>query len=289
MRKIILFSILAISIGAVFFFWNDILNFYLEFSLKIPQIKEDVDGLIQRTGKQISTPPPLRVEEGTPEAFLTRSGVIQWTNTQREKNGLPPLSENSKLNASAEIKAEDMFDDQYFSHYSSSGVGAGDLAESTGYQFIAVGENLALGNFKSDETLVQAWMDSPGHRENILNANYQEIGVSVVEGFFEGQSVWMAVQHFGRPLSSCPQVDESLPLKIEENQDKIDNLEDEIVILKLEIQSMKPKRGSSYNQKIEQYNDLVAQYNALIEETSYLIELYNSQVKLFNQCVSGEK
>jgi len=287
MKKSILFLISLIILGGVLFFWNDILDFYSKLSLRLPQIEKEITNLIQEAGKQISTPPPLRAKKEVPEAFLTRAGVIEFTNIQREKYGLPPLKENLKLNASAEEKVKDMFENQYFSHFSPSGVGVEDLVKSAGYEFIAIGENLALGNFENDEVLVQGWMDSPGHRENILNDRYQEIGVAVLKGLFEGKSTWLAVQHFGLPLSACPQPNETLKTKITVNQNQIKELEKTLEILRVEIQTMRPKRGSAYIEKIEQYNNLVNQYNALIDETESLINQYNNQIKIFNDCATG--
>jgi len=289
MRKIkILFVIFIIILGGVFFFWNNLLDFYSELSLKLPQIEQGVtDFLIEEVEKQISIPPPLRAIEEAPDSFLTRAGVIQWTNIQREEYGLPPLKENGELNISAELKVEDMFTKEYFSHYSPLGEGVGDLVESIGYEFIAIGENLALGNFQNDELLVQAWMDSPGHRENILNTNYQEIGVAVVKGVFEERSTWLAVQHFGLPLSACSRPSEILSAEIKANQSQIEELQRDLKFSQTKIKNMRPKRGLTYNQVIEEHNALVSQYNALVKETEALINEYNIQVKLFNECAVG--
>lgn len=288
MKKIKLsFFIFLIILGTIFFFRNDILDFYSKLSLRLPGVEKEFIDLLKETQKQISTPPPLRAEKETPESFLTREGVIYWTNIQREKAGLPVLKENTKLNTSAELKVQDMFKNQYFAHNSPAGQGVGDLVEKNGYQYILIGENLALGNFENDEILVQGWMDSPGHRENILNSRYQEIGVAVEKGIFEGKSTWLAVQHFGLPLSACSQPDEITKSKIDSNQTQIEELRNTLEVLLAEIQSIRPKHSPLYNQKIEEYNNLVSQYNAIIEETKTLINEYNNQVKIFNECASG--
>jgi len=275
-------------LGRFFFFWTDILNFSQKLPFKPPEIEKGIgEFLAKEVEKQVSTPPPLRAEKEAPESYLTRAGVIQWTNTQRAKYGLPPLKENPRLNLSAELKVQDMFENQYFAHLSPSGEGVKDLAEVVGYEFIAIGENLALGNFRNDEALVQGWMDSPGHRANILNPNYQEIGVAVQKGEFEGRTTWLAVQHFGRPLSACPQPDEMLKTQIDANQTEIEKLQATLATLEAEIRNMRPKRGPAYTQKVQEYNALVFQYNAIIDQTKALINTYNNQVKLFNQCVAG--
>jgi len=307
MRKFkILFLVLVIvlGLGAIFFFWADLRNFYSKLPLKSPEIEKEIgDFLVKEAEKQVSTPPPLRAKEEAPESYLTRAGVIQWTNSQREKYGLPPLKENPRLNLSAELKVQDMFEKQYFAHLSPSGEGVKDLAEVVGYEFIALGENLALGNFQNDEALVQGWMDSPGHRANILNPSYQEIGVAVQKGKFaatddlseaslapserEGRTTWLAVQHFGRPLSACPQPKEDVKAQIDSNQTEISKLQSTLATLEAEIRAMRPKRGLTYNQKVQEYNALVLQYNTLVDQTKTLINVYNNQVNLFNQCVSG--
>jgi len=288
MRKFgLILLFLIVILGGVIFFWNDILYFYKNLSL--PKIEEKVGNLItQEIEKQVSTPPPLRAEKENPQSFLTRTGVVQWTNTQRTKYGLQPLKENTKLDASAEIKAQDMLKNQYFAHESPAGVKVDDLVASVGYDFIAIGENLALGNFKDDETLVQAWMDSPGHRANILNNKYQEIGVAVVKGLFQGETTWLAVQHFGMPFSSCPQPDENLKAEIENNNQEIQTIQINLESLKIEIQGIRPRDRALYNQKIEQYNTLVSQYNNLVAETEVLINKYNAQVKTSNGCVNSK-
>jgi len=291
MRKfkiVFLVLVIVLGLGAVFFFWRDFSNFYSKLPFKPPEIEKGIgEFLAKEVEKQISTPPPLRAKEEVPESYLTRAGVIQRTNSQREKYGLPPLKENPRLNVSAELKVADMFEKQYFAHISPSDKGVKDLAEISGYEFIALGENLALGNFQNDEVLVQGWMDSPGHRANILNPGYQEIGVAVQKGNFEGKATWLAVQHFGRPLSACPQPDEALKAEIDVNQMKISELQTTLTKLESEIRTMRPKRGSTYNQKVQEYNAFVFQYNNLVDQTKTLINAYNSQVNLFNQCVVG--
>lgn len=286
MKFKVLIIIFIILLGIIFLFRDEIFNFYSEVFEEFPQIKEKTsDFLVEKIGKEVITPPPLRSSKENPQSFLTRAGTIQWTNTQRKENGLSPLSESTKLNLAAEKKLEDMFKKQYFGHISPSGLGAGDLAENFGYEFILVGENLALGNFKDDQELVQAWMDSPGHRANILNNRYQDIGVAVYKDTFEGEIVWLAVQIFGLPLSSCPQPNEALKAQIEIYDSQLKELQIKIESLQKEIQFMRPKRGSTYNQKVDEYNQLVNQYNDLLSNFQAMVSQYNNQVNLFNECI----
>ncbi|MDD5145945.1 MAG: CAP domain-containing protein [Candidatus Pacebacteria bacterium] len=284
--RIIVLILIIVSL-LIFFFWENISGLYARLSLKLPQVERNITNLVQEASKQVLTPSPLRVENEAENSFLTQKGVIQWTNDQRAKYGLPLLTENARLDVSAEAKVGDMFENQYFEHNSPSGLGVEDLAKSAGYDFIVIGENLAMGNFENDKTLVRAWMDSPGHRENILNPKFQEIGVAVERGIFEGKTVWMAVQHFGMPLSACPQVDENLKVEIEANQIRISELERTLAVLEADIKSAKPKHGDAYSQKIEQYNLLVNEYNSLVAEIKILVNKYNNQINLFNQCAGS--
>ena len=284
---ILIFVVFAVFIAGFFFFWNQVVNLYTKFYLKLPEFQKGVgDFVMQEIEKQISTPPPLRASEEVPEAFLTKTGVIKWTNSQRAKYGLPLLKENLKLDASAQLKVEDMFKNQYFGHTSPSGTEIGDLADRVGYEFLSIGENLALGNFENDEVLIQAWMDSPGHRENILNKNYTEIGVAVIKGTFEGKTTWLAVQHFALSTSVCPKPDGKIKTGIETDRDRLKELESKLEELLVEIRDMKPRRDPNYNQKIEEYNTLVVQYNNLVGEIKNLIDEYNTQVNLFNNCLT---
>lgn len=272
MKTKLLFIIIALLILAGVFI-------FLRLPLKLPQIEKELTDLITKEVKErISLPPPLSsAEQNAKKAFLTREGIINQTNAQREKYGLPPLRENKTLNAMAEEKAQDMFNNQYFAHKSPSGVEVDGLAKSFRYEFISLGENLAQGNFENDSILVEAWMGSPGHRANILNEDYQEIGVGVVKGTFEGRTTWMAVQHFGLPLSACPEPNEDLKARIAGNQS-------EIAILEKILEQI----GNSPKTRplIEEYNRIVLKYNKLADETKNLISQYNAQVKIFNDCAN---
>jgi len=232
-------------------------------------------------------PGPLRVSTEFTEVVLTRDGVVEWTNFHREENGLKDLYMKQKLNEVATLKTLDMFERQYFAHVSPIGIEVGDLVRGVGYEFIMIGENLALGGFEGDKDLVQNWMDSPGHGANILNESFQEIGVAVKQGMFEGELVWLAVQSFGLPVSACPQPDKFIEEKIITYENQLEKLEMSIQILKSELETFYPKRGSEYNQKVKKYNSLISEYNNLVNKTKALVSEYNNQVYLFNECLEA--
>lgn len=237
----------------------------------------------------IDTPGALRVVDSILNNFQTTrlsiKGIIIETNKQRALQGLPPLAENTKLDKSGLIKVNDMFDYQYFEHISPSGVGVADLANDVGYEYIIIGENLALGGFKDDKAVVDAWMASPGHRANILNDRYTEIGVSVGRGIFEGREVWLAVQHFGLPKSACPSISSSLKSSIDSMQSKSKSIQKDLDKLKTDIDTTTDSLIRS--EIIKKYNDMVNTYNTLIGNVKASVDKYNSQVRAFNACVKG--
>ena len=195
-----------------------------------------------------------------------------------------------------------MFAKQYFAHISPSGVGASDLAEKNGYHYIAIGENIAMGNFENDKALVDAWMASPGHRANILNARYREIGIAVGPGTFaaseggdprqgrEGRKTWIGVQVFGLSLSACPEPDSLLKARIDNEKGKITDLENAVSALRDKIKSSELKTKeevAAYNQKVDAYNILVNQLNAFVADVKSTISEYNAQVEALNTCIAG--
>ncbi len=285
-KKLLTIILIAALAGAG---WKYRFSIYGFFG-KLPKVSNvlNADNILSELKRDIFTPDPLRSSENHPSSFLTRAGTIAQTNIQRKLNGnLPALTEDRKLNLAAEAKVKDMFAKQYFEHISPEGVGPADLATQYGYAYIISGENLALGNFKDDAALVEAWMNSPGHRANILNAKYINIGVAVGKGSFEGKTVWLAVQEFGRPLSACPNVDAELKNAITVLEKEIKAEETELKILKQELAESEPhnrEEYEEYNRKVEEYNARVRIYNSKVETVKELIEKYNNQVKQFNEC-----
>lgn len=245
--------------------------------------------IIKKVEEKIAELPPVLSKKNYPESIISAVGILNFTNSQRKTNGLlPPLSQNSKLDKVAILRVKDMFEKEYFEHKSPSGVGASDIAHDIGYEFILVGENIALGNFASDEDLVQAWMNSPGHRANILNNRYTEIGIATERGLYKGKKVWLAVQIFGRPLGLCTEPDYSIKKIIDDLKNKIDLLDIKAQAYYFEIQSVekeKIKNVLEYNKKINQYNEIISELKYFSSEIKNLIDKYNSQVKIFNACI----
>ncbi len=147
------------------------------------------------------------------ESSITVPQIINDTNIQREKNGLNPLKESKDLDSAAYSKAKDMFAEDYWAHYSPSGKDPWSFILSSGYKFSYAGENLAR-NFYNSADVVTAWMNSPSHRENILNPHYQDIGIAVVPGTLLGEKTTLVVQMFGTPYSPISAVPQITPVPI---------------------------------------------------------------------------
>jgi len=292
MKKIIIFLfIILVLVGAGYYFKNDILGIYQSASRRITENiqdfkKIDVGNIITEVSKDFFNPPPLEIRGKPSQAILNKAGIISETNLQRQNNGLVSFTENAQLDAVALAKANNMFKNQYFEHTSPSGVDPGQLVLSHGYKYIVAGENLILGNFASEKELVQAWMDSPGHRANILNNRYSEIGVAVVKGIYKGESVWMGVQEFGLPLSACAEPSITLKNEIGSKKTLLDQLSEQLDLEKNRIENM-GSGNSQYNNLIDSYNQLVSQYQSLASDVKILILQYNAQVNTFNDCVKG--
>lgn len=136
--------------------------------------------------------------------------LYELTNTQREKDGLSDLNYNEKLAQAAAQKAQDMFNQNYWAHYGPNGATPWDFILRSGYQYEFAGENLAK-NFLFSQGVMDAWMSSPTHRENILRKDYSEVGFAVVNGTLNGEQTTLVVQMFGKPLSGLAQKSPIIP------------------------------------------------------------------------------
>ncbi len=291
MKKIYIGILILVLLGfwAGFYFKDSILGIYNDVGKSLQQFnKTDLGNTINEVAKEILAPVPLNIGGQANQVVLIKAKVIAQTNIQRYDNGnLPPLIENLKLNAAAKAKAQDIFKNQYFEHISPSGIDPGTLVKNLGYDYIVSGENLILGNFADEKEVVQLWMASPGHRANILNNRFVDIGVAIVKGTYKGQTAWVGVQEFGLPLSACENPNASLKIEIDANKIKLDQLSLQVNAKRNEINNTNT-RSAEYNVLIDEYNSLVNEYNQLAQETKNIIAKYNNQINVFNQCVAGK-
>ncbi|MBI2019280.1 hypothetical protein HYS95_01255 [Candidatus Daviesbacteria bacterium] len=129
-------------------------------------------------------------------ANIDQKKLIELTNIEREKMGLSRVVENEALDKAAVLKAQNMLSENYWAHFAPSGKSPWDFILGSGYKFTYAGENLAKNFYNSDD-IVKAWMNSPTHRDNLLNGKYKDIGIAVVEGTLNGQQTTLIVQMFG--------------------------------------------------------------------------------------------
>jgi uncharacterized protein YkwD len=138
-------------------------------------------------------------------ANISPAEVINLTNQERASNGLMPLKENSVLSSAALAKGQDMLAKGYWAHFAPDGTSPWSFFTSFGYKYQYAGENLAR-DFTNAGSAVAAWMNSPTHKENILNSHYREIGIGVVDGSLNGTETTIIVQFFGAPLGGVPSI-----------------------------------------------------------------------------------
>lgn len=237
------------------------------------------------TNIETTSPPPLK-RSGGQFGTLTIQGVVTATNAERRSNGQGLLTINSALNSAASAKLNDMFAKQYFDHVGPDGTRPSDWVTRAGYSYTYTGENLALGDFSGDLDLVTAWMNSPGHRANILKPEFTEIGVAVGKGMFEGRETWLAVQVFGKPMPVCSAIDTNLKTTITTNQATLETLGADLQTKKEALERADNTRSPEYKAEVDAYNANVAEYNALIKETEALVAVYNAQVSSYNTCMA---
>jgi len=249
-----------------------------KLNLSFDKVRSDIKTTVE------NLPDPLISKKAAVSGNLTVSVIVTETNNQRKANGLSELGVNELLTRAAQMKLDDMFKNQYFEHESPDGKGPGEVAEAAGYRFLTVGENLALGSFADEKDLVQAWMDSPGHRANILGTQFTEIGIAAKKGMFKGEEVWIAVQEFGKPLSACPEPNEAEKAYIESSTKTAEELSDTLSTLRSQIRNTS-ENDKEYKELVKEYNELVGEYNAIITALKERTASYNKSVKAFNDCV----
>lgn len=134
---------------------------------------------------------------------ITAQQIIDITNVKRHEQGLGTVKYDPQLTAAAAAKAADMMARDYWAHVSPIGTQPWFFISQAGYGYRYAGENLAR-DFNDSAAVVQAWIDSPSHRENLFNPKYQDIGVAVVDGTLTGHETTLVVQMFGTKLTAQP-------------------------------------------------------------------------------------
>ena len=142
-----------------------------------------------------ATDPPTPAEDQAAKGAREVAKVVEEHNTIRKEEGLPPLTVDSKLDKAARRHAADMAAKEEMSHKGSDGSSPFDRIEAAGYDSRQAAENVAAGEF-GDKTPMDLWMDSAGHKKNILG-DYKQIGVARATGK-DGKAYWCVT--FGTPV-----------------------------------------------------------------------------------------
>lgn len=143
--------------------------------------------------KQPQTPSDMENKDTTPQdqnqMHNMKKQVVNLVNQERQQRGLKPYQHNNKLANVAQTKAEDMRDNNYFSHQSPTYGSPFEMMKEFDIQYSAAGENIARGQ-RTAEEVMNSWMNSPGHRKNILSKKYTHIGVGLAETS-QGTTYWV--------------------------------------------------------------------------------------------------
>jgi uncharacterized protein YkwD len=210
---------------------------------------------------------------------VSRDGIVTFTNEARATEGLPTLAENHLLDAIAETRARDMIEKQYFAHVSPTGETAAIVAQRMGYRYRVIAENIASGAFADNRKVVEAWMQSPRHRKNVLSSRVRELGASVVDGTMNGARVVVCVQVFGLQQQRASERTVSTacleePGTIETGEAALEAVGERLQCTKSGLDNEKssierdtrilagdPRRNGELNSRIRAYNGKVDQYN----------------------------
>ncbi len=143
----------------------------------------------------------IAVDRNILTASVESMVLIDLANNDRDQNNVSPLMINPELTLAAQMKANDMVANMYFAHTSPAGITPWYWFSKAKYSFLYAGENLAV-DFSESADVNNAWMNSPLHRDNILNDKFTEIGIATAEGVYKGEKTTFVVQMFGSPIAA---------------------------------------------------------------------------------------
>lgn len=239
---------------------------------------------------------------------LNKKAVIDLTNNVRAQNGLPPLTENPLLDSIAEARVRDMLEKQYLAHVSPTGEQASDIAQKIGYHYKVIAENIGSGDFYSNQKIIDGWMQSPGHRNNILSSEVQDIGVAVMKGKMKGTETYVSVQIFGLPSlpvtpSACAAPSDVVVREIEAKKAEMESLRGQFERMKSELDKESEsietdKRYADDDEKIALLNERIRAFNEKVRSMKRieqdakakekamesLVDEYNRTLQMYNEC-----
>lgn len=132
------------------------------------------------------------------EKPFTSAEIVALGNVVREVQGLSPLAVNPQLAAAAEARVHEMAESGYFAHRTKGGGTPWGVVRAKGYRFSRIAENLAV-RYESAPEVVAGWVASPGHRKNLTNPAFTEVGVAVARGIYKGHDALFVVQIIATP------------------------------------------------------------------------------------------
>lgn len=168
----------------------------------------------------------IRVKTTFPDVLGAKTDIsaqrlLDLTNIIRKQQGLSELSLNEKLSNAAFAKGENMFAKNYWAHNAPDGTTPWYFIRQVQYDYVYAGENLARG-FTNSDAIVEAWMESPTHKENMLSPNYQDVGFAVLEGKLMNEQTTLVVEMFGNtesiPLAKQSKTSEEHPQLVVEKE-----------------------------------------------------------------------
>ena len=127
-----------------------------------------------------------------PSNEITAANVLRLMNEYRAEEGLLPLNEDVLLDLAAGDRMRHMEEESFWSHESPNGLSPFHWLSQRDYRYRTAGENLATG-FETANVLVQSWMESRGHRANILSPNYEDCGIAIIDGSTLGRSTGKSI------------------------------------------------------------------------------------------------
>jgi hypothetical protein len=192
--------------------------------------------------------------------------IIVAVNQEREKKNIAPLIVNSQLMQAASNKVKDMAGKNYFSHSSPvDGKKWSSFIKESGYKYVEAGENLANG-YDTVEDMVTAWMDSPTHRENILNPNFEETGMALEYGTLSGFPTIFVAQSFGRKeKAEVNNVEETITrkstdeVKVEtsqKNETKSESIQEQIITVNIGLNETKYSIANTFQEILSPFPEI---------------------------------
>lgn len=206
-------------------------------------------------------------------ASINPDFLWELTNKDREALGIGALEKNKILEEAAFMKASHMAENSYFAHTSPEGITPWYWFKKAGYEFSHAGENLAV-NFSDSRKLHQAWINSPGHKANIMSNNFTHIGIATAKGEYKGREATFVVQLFGREKQTEAFLIEQEIISLEESADVLgaeisleeaDKYESFVAVAKDEEDIISPIISSSLTERKElKYTPFLSSISSLL-------------------------